>query len=77
MLIWHRMDKAFLTLIEPLIYTRPMFGVFAIGDGSGWFCASCGRKSDTNIIVHKTDCREQAHWKAIKALKLAMEDAGI
>jgi hypothetical protein len=67
--------------LKPLINTRPMFGVFAIGDGSGrWFCAACGRKSplDTSDIRidHTAECQERAHWLAIGALKQAIKDWG-
>lgn len=47
------MDREFLETLKPFLGTRPPYGVFAIEDGSGWFCSSCGRKSDTTIVTHK------------------------
>lgn len=71
------MDRAFLETLKPFLSTRPPFGVFSLEDGSGWFCSSCGRKSDTTIVTHKKDCRERAHGRARQALAEAMMDAGI
>lgn len=71
------MDNTQLESLKPFLFTRAPFGVFAIEDGSGWFCASCGRKSDTNIITHKENCRERAHGRARQALAEALMDAGI
>lgn len=63
--------------LKPFLSTRAPFGVFAIEDGSGWFCASCGRKSDTNLITHKETCKERAHGRARQTLALALQDAGV
>ncbi len=71
------MDKELLEALKPFLFTRPMFGVFAVEDGTGWFCSSCGRKSDTTVITHKKDCRERAHGRARAALAAALMDAGI
>lgn len=71
------MDREFLETLKPFLGTRPPYGVFAIEDGSGWFCSSCGRKSDTTIVTHKKDCRERAHGRARQTLAEAMMDAGI
>lgn len=71
------MDKEFLQALVPFLGTRPPFGVFALEDGSGWFCASCGRKSETTIITHKSACKERAHGRARQALAAALLDAGI
>lgn len=71
------MDKQFLQTLVPFLGTRPMYGVFAIEDGSGWFCSSCGRKSETAIITHKDDCKDRAHGRARQALATALMDAGI
>lgn len=78
------MDKQQIQALAPLLNTRPMFGTFALGDGSGvYFCAACGRKSEPVSpgaiafdIPHKNDCRERSHWRAIEILKLAIQDAG-
>ncbi len=78
------MDNATIKTLAPLVNTRPMFGTFALGDGSGvYFCAACGRKSEPVApgsfaanIPHKDDCAERAHWRAIEALKMALQDAG-
>ena len=67
--------KQLLEALKPLLNTRPMFGVFALGDGSGrWFCAACGRKSADREINHEASCAERAHWRAIEALRGALED---
>lgn len=70
-------DSEFLVILKPFLNTRPMFGVFALGDGSGWFCSHCGRRGDIGPnITHKEDCQERAHARAVAALKLALMDAG-
>ena len=70
-----------LELLKPLLRTNPMFGVFALGDGTCYFCAACGRRSEGNqppiTINHKPECGFVAHHRAIATLKLAFEDAGI
>lgn len=78
------MDKQFIEMLKPLMGLRAPFDVFAIGDGSGvFFCSACGRRSDLPVeglpqpITHKSDCRREAHYRAIAALKQAMVDAGI
>lgn len=71
------MDREFLEALKPFLGTRPPFGVFALEDGSGWFCSSCGRKSETTVIAHKGSCRERAHGRARQALAEALMDAGI
>ena len=76
------MNKELAETLKPLLVTRPMYGVFALGDGSCWFCAACGRRSEgfqmgEGAIPHKEDCQERAHWRAIGALKLALQDCGI
>ena len=41
------MNKELIEKLKPLLNTRPMFGVFALGDGSGkYFCAACGAMQD-------------------------------
>lgn len=71
----------FLKTLKPFLSTRPMFGTFALGDGSCWFCAACGRRSESLQppiqINHKDDCGFIAHARAMEALKLAMVDAGV
>ena len=78
------MIKTDIEALKPFLKTRPMFGTFALGNGSGvYFCSYCGRRSDPagdgvpNPIPHAVDCQERAHWRAIEVLKLAMQDAGI
>ncbi len=78
-------QKEQILTLAVLINTRPMFGTFALGDGSGvYFCASCGRKSEPtpkgslpSQISHKENCQERAHWVAIESLKLLLQDAGV
>jgi hypothetical protein len=75
------MDKTTLELLKPLLRTNPMFSTFALGDGSCYFCSSCGRRSEGNqppiIIDHKPDCGFIAHHQAIAALKQVLGDAGV
>ena len=71
--------------LRPLLNTRPMFGTFALGDGSKrYFCASCGRRSEPHTdlpisapIPHTPECAEQAHWRAIETLKMILQDIGV
>lgn len=73
--------KELLEQLKPLLKTVPMFGTFALGDGTCYFCSACGRRSEGNQppieIPHKPDCGFIAHHLAIAALKLAMSDAGV
>lgn len=69
--------KEELEVLEPLVHTRPMFGIFAVGDGSGWFCSYCAQRAPMGPdIVHKSDCRERGHWRALEFLKQAAVDLG-
>ena len=66
-----------------------MFGVFSLGDGSKWFCAGCGASTDRTPTIpqlptmmleqipHSAACPTTAHWRAIAALKSALQEAGI
>lgn len=81
--------KELLEQLKPLLKTNPMFGTFILGDvledGSRrYFCSACGRRSDpvgdfpgVTPIPHTDGCGYVAHFRALNALKLAMQDAGI
>ena len=85
------MTKELAEQLKPLLNTRPMFGVFALGDGSCYFCAACGERAVkpfvgaplplvasvaiNETITHKPDCGERAHWRAIAALQKAVAEA--
>ena len=73
--------KELLEKLRPLLKTNAMFGTFALGDGSCYFCAACGRRSEGNQppieISHKEDCGFVAHGRAKEALRLACLDAGM
>lgn len=81
--------KELLEQLKPLLKTNPMFGTFILGDvledGSRrYFCAACGRRSDpvgdfpgVTPIPHTDGCGYVAHFRALNALKLAMQDAGV